>query len=107
MVIAEDTINSPDAPPCAQGHPLAIDAKLLAACIHCGLCLPACPTYLATGRETESPRGRIYLLNQWNQGELPLNDDLYEHIDTCLGCLGCQTACPSGVHYESILNQAR
>ena len=86
---------------------LAIDQSLLAACIHCGLCLPACPTYLVSGRETESPRGRIYLLSQWNTGELPFNDELVEHIDSCLGCLGCQTACPSGVQYEKIINQAR
>ncbi|HEY9759783.1 MAG TPA: (Fe-S)-binding protein [Oculatellaceae cyanobacterium] len=84
-----------------------IDPGLLSACIHCGLCLPACPTYLASGRETESPRGRIYLLSQWASGQLPFDDDLYEHIDTCLGCLGCQTACPSGVKYEQIINQAR
>jgi glycolate oxidase iron-sulfur subunit len=85
----------------------AIDPSLLSACIHCGLCLPACPTYLATGREMESPRGRIYLLNLLQKGELPPEDRLVEHIDTCLGCLGCQTACPSGVQYGKILDQAR
>lgn len=84
-----------------------IDKTLLDACIHCGLCLPACPTYLATGREVESPRGRIYLLNLLNSGEQELSPRLAEHIDSCLGCLGCQTACPSGVKYEAILNQAR
>ncbi|HEY9676493.1 MAG TPA: (Fe-S)-binding protein [Drouetiella sp.] len=84
-----------------------IDKQLLDSCIHCGLCLPACPTYLATGREMESPRGRIYLLAQWNEGKLPLEGRLAEHIDSCLGCLGCQTACPSGVKYEHILDQAR
>ncbi|MBX9770501.1 MAG: (Fe-S)-binding protein, partial [Candidatus Obscuribacterales bacterium] len=84
-----------------------IDLGLLEACIHCGLCLPACPTYQATGRETESPRGRIYLLNLWQRKELELTDRLVEHIDSCLGCMGCQTACPSGVQYEKILNQAR
>ncbi len=84
-----------------------IDPNLLAACIHCGLCLPACPTYLATGRETESPRGRIYLMNLWQKGEQPLTPRLAEHIESCLGCFGCQTACPSGVQYDSILNQAR
>ncbi|MDR3616685.1 MAG: (Fe-S)-binding protein [Candidatus Obscuribacterales bacterium] len=84
-----------------------ISADLLAACIHCGLCLPACPTYLVTGRETESPRGRIYLLSEYSQGRLDLTPRLSEHIDSCLGCLGCQTACPSGVQYEKILSQAR
>lgn len=84
-----------------------LDAKLLESCIHCGLCLPACPTYLATGRESESPRGRIYLLSLWQQGELGLEKRLVEHIDSCLACMGCQTACPSGVQYEKILDQAR
>ncbi len=85
----------------------AIDASLLASCIHCGLCLPACPTYLATGREMESPRGRIHLINQWQHGNAELTDRMAGHIESCLGCLGCQTACPSGVKYEEILNQAR
>ncbi len=84
-----------------------IDADLLSACIHCGLCLPACPTYLATGRESESPRGRIYLLSLVEKGEAQLAGEAAEHIESCLGCLGCQTACPSGVRYEEILNQAR
>ncbi len=85
----------------------AIDAGLLASCIHCGLCLPACPTYLATGREMESPRGRIHLINQWQHGKTELTDRMASHIESCLGCLGCQTACPSGVKYEEILNQTR
>lgn len=84
-----------------------VDSTLLSACIHCGMCLPACPTYLATGREMESPRGRIYLLSLLQQGELPPDDRLVQHLDTCLGCLGCQTACPSGVQYGKILDQAR
>ncbi|MBX9686306.1 MAG: (Fe-S)-binding protein, partial [Candidatus Obscuribacterales bacterium] len=84
-----------------------LDPKLLEACIQCGLCLPACPTYLATGRETESPRGRIHLLKLWQDGELDLSPRLAEHIDSCLGCMGCQTACPSGVQYEKLLNQAK
>ncbi len=87
--------------------PLKLDAKTLASCIHCGLCLPACPTYLATGREMESPRGRIYLVSQWQQGLQEPNERLSEHIDSCLGCLGCQTACPSGVQYEEIITAAR
>ena len=84
----------------------AIAKNLLDACIHCGLCLPACPTYLATVG-SESPRGRIYLLNQWQTGQQGYSSRLAEHIDSCLGCLGCQTACPSGVNYEGILGQAR
>ncbi|HEY9713912.1 MAG TPA: (Fe-S)-binding protein, partial [Chroococcales cyanobacterium] len=98
------------AAPCevpAPGVAATLDKSLLDACIHCGLCLPACPTYLATGREMESPRGRIYLLEKLKTGELELDDRLAGHIDSCLGCLGCQTACPSGVRYEDILAGAR
>lgn len=84
-----------------------LDAKLLSACIHCGLCLPACPTYLASGREMESPRGRIQLLSLLEKDELPFSARAFEHIDSCLGCLGCQTACPSGVNYGKILEQGR
>lgn len=90
----------------AGGLPL-LDKDLLSACIHCGLCLPACPTYLASGLESESPRGRIYLLNMLRQGQIESSDESMKHIDSCLGCMGCQTACPSGVKYEKILSQAR
>ena len=83
-----------------------LDPKLLEACIHCGLCLPACPTYLATGRETESPRGRIQLLRMWHDGE-EMGPRMAEHLDSCLGCMGCQTACPSGVQYEKLISAAR
>src|SRR5208283_2046152 len=71
-----------------------IAKELLESCIHCGLCLPACPTYLATGREMESPRGRIQLLSSLQKGEFIDEPRLLEHIDSCLGCFGCQTACP-------------
>jgi len=84
-----------------------ISQSLLESCIHCGLCLPACPTYLATGREMESPRGRIYLIDKWQKSGLPMDERTAEHIDSCLGCLGCQTACPSGVNYEELLNTTR
>ncbi len=84
-----------------------INEELLNACIHCGLCLPACPTYLATGRELESPRGRIYLLNLWQHDKASFSPRMAEHLDSCLGCYGCQTACPSGVKYEAIFNQAK
>lgn len=84
-----------------------LSRELLDSCIHCGLCLPACPTYLATGREMESPRGRIYLLSKWQEEGGELAPRAIEHLESCLGCLGCQTACPSGVKYEAILDQAR
>lgn len=84
-----------------------LDKPTLDACIHCGLCLPACPTYLSSGKETESPRGRIYLVDKLVKGELELTERMQGHLESCLGCLGCQTACPSGVNYEKILDSVR
>ncbi len=76
-------------------------------CIHCGLCLDQCPTYRALGTEMDSPRGRIYQVVQVDAGKLALSDSFVTHIDRCLGCLNCQTACPSGVAYGSLLERAR
>lgn len=76
-------------------------------CVHCGLCLDQCPTYRALGTEMDSPRGRIYQIVQVDAGRLALSDSFVTHIDRCLGCLNCQTACPSGVAYGSLLEQAR
>lgn len=77
-------------------------------CVHCGFCLPACPTYLATGDEADSPRGRIVLMRALERGEIPPDDPaLLEHLDACLGCRGCEPACPSGVGYGRGLEVAR
>jgi glycolate oxidase iron-sulfur subunit len=77
-------------------------------CVHCGFCLPACPTYLATGDENESPRGRIVLMRALERGDLlPTDTDLRHHLDNCLGCLGCEPVCPSGVAYGRGLSTAR
>jgi glycolate oxidase iron-sulfur subunit len=76
-------------------------------CIHCGLCLPVCPTYLATGLEMASPRGRIYMMRALSEGQAEINATIVKHLDQCLGCLACQVACPSGVPYESLLDAAR
>lgn len=77
-------------------------------CVHCGFCLPACPTYLATGDESDSPRGRILLMRALERGDLPIDDPvLSHHLDVCLGCRGCEPACPSGVRYGEGLEEAR
>ncbi len=81
--------------------------ELYSKCVHCGLCLDQCPTYRALGTEMDSPRGRIYQIVQVDAGRLALSDSFVTHIDRCLGCLNCQTACPSGVAYGSLLEQAR
>ncbi len=75
-------------------------------CVHCGFCLPACPTYSLWGEEMDSPRGRIYLVNQLLDGA-PLTQAAGEHFDRCLGCMACMTACPSGVQYDQIIAAAR
>src|SRR5487761_1304083 len=75
-------------------------------CVHCGFCLPACPTYQLWGEEMDSPRGRIHLVSQLLEGA-PLTDAAVEHFDRCLGCMACMTACPSGVQYDQIMEAAR
>ena len=79
----------------------------LATCVHCGLCLDACPTFRVTGLETESPRGRIYLMTQWKREQLPFNEEQVKHIDLCLGCRTCEAVCPSGVPYGRIIEAGR
>ena len=79
----------------------------LATCVHCGLCLDACPTFRQTGLETESPRGRIYLMTQWKRGGLEFKDEQVRHIDLCLGCRTCEAVCPSGVPYGRIIEAGR
>ncbi|RYG35366.1 (Fe-S)-binding protein [bacterium] len=81
--------------------------ELTTHCIRCGFCLEACPTFTTTGRETDSPRGRIYLVRSALEGKLDWTEDVKPHLDRCLGCLACTTACPSGVEYGDILEMAR
>jgi glycolate oxidase iron-sulfur subunit len=75
-------------------------------CVHCGFCLPVCPTYQLWAEEMDSPRGRIYLVNQILDGA-PVSDSAAEHFDRCLGCMACMTACPSGVQYDQLIEAAR
>src|ERR1700761_6207884 len=75
-------------------------------CVHCGFCLPACPTSSLWGEEMDSPRGRIYLVGELLDGA-PLTPAASEHFDRCLGCMACMTACPSGVQYDQIIEAAR
>ncbi len=79
----------------------------LSTCVHCGLCLNYCPTYRVTNLETESPRGRLYLMTQWKRGQLPFTEELARHIDLCLGCRTCEAVCPSGVPYGRIIEHGR
>ncbi|WP_225978598.1 (Fe-S)-binding protein [Gandjariella thermophila] len=76
-------------------------------CVHCGFCLPTCPTYQLWGEEMDSPRGRIYLMDLAERGEIGLDGPFTEHIDACLGCMACVTSCPSGVRYNRLLEATR
>lgn len=80
--------------------------ELIDDCVHCGFCLPSCPTYELWGEEMDSPRGRIHLMESGLDGE-PLSGSMIEHFDNCLGCMACVTACPSGVQYGSLINRTR
>src|ERR1700704_800956 len=79
------------------------EPELLDACGHCGFCLPTCPTYVLWGEEMDSPRGRIALMKQGLEEGSVLDDDTVLHVDRCLGCMACVTACPSGVQYDRLI----
>ncbi|WP_275007309.1 glycolate oxidase subunit GlcF [Promicromonospora iranensis] len=87
-----------------EHHPPA--RELVDDCVHCGFCLPACPTYSLWGEEMDSPRGRIYLMKEGLEGE-PMSPSLVQHVDACLGCMACVTACPSGVQYDKLVEATR
>ena len=85
----------------------AIDPALVADCVHCGFCLPTCPTWSLWGEEMDSPRGRIHLMAGLIDGTIPLTDTVVTHFDRCLGCDACVTSCPSGVQYGTLIEQTR
>ncbi|MEQ8756185.1 MAG: (Fe-S)-binding protein [Coleofasciculus sp. G1-WW12-02] len=80
---------------------------LIDTCVHCGFCLSTCPSYRVIGKEMDSPRGRIYLMDAINNGEAPLAEATTQHFDSCLGCLACVTTCPSGVQYDKLISATR
>jgi glycolate oxidase iron-sulfur subunit len=87
---------------------MTIDPALIDDCVHCGFCLPTCPTYGPLWQqEMDSPRGRIWLMKGLAEGTLELSDTVVEHFDRCLGCMACMTSCPSGVRYDRLIEQTR
>ncbi len=93
-----NNFNGPDSP----------DVGVIRSCVHCGFCLPTCPTYRITQRERSSPRGRIWLMKQVSTGHLELLDPIFEaEMSLCLNCRACEAVCPSGVRYGEILEASR
>lgn len=85
----------------------AIDPRLFLDCVHCGLCTASCPTYVELGDENDSPRGRIYLMRSVTEGRIDLSAEVRRHLELCLDCRGCETACPSGVQYGKLIEPFR
>src|SRR5215472_2174388 len=93
--------------PAAQRQDAGIDYELFLDCVHCGLCTSACPTYVELGDENDSPRGRIYLMRALTDGRLALTEQVRRHLDLCLDCRACESACPSGVQYGRLIEPFR
>lgn len=102
-MVNSDTKHSPRNSPVGS----QIDYRYFMNCVHCGLCTSACPTYLETGNENDSPRGRIYLMRNVVDGRMELTDSVKHHLDLCLDCRACETACPSGVQYGRLIEPFR
>jgi glycolate oxidase iron-sulfur subunit len=86
---------------------VAASEPILRKCVHCGFCTATCPTYVLLGDELDSPRGRIYLIKDMLENDRPATEAVVQHIDRCLSCLSCMTTCPSGVHYQHLVDHAR
>src|SRR6185436_11015264 len=94
--------------PAQLTHPQTAESdRILRKCVHCGFCTATCPTYLLTGDELDSPRGRIYLAKDMLEKDRPADPTTVKHLDRCLTCLSCMTTCPSGVHYMHLIDHAR
>lgn len=107
--MSETTVSQSAAPGMRQGFDArhAPDPEIIADCVHCGFCLPSCPTYALWGEEMDSPRGRIQLMKMVSNGEAGITDTVTRHWDKCLGCMACVTACPSGVRYDRLIEATR
>ena len=86
---------------------VAASEPILRKCVHCGFCTATCPTYVLLGDELDSPRGRIYLIKDMLENDQPATAGVVKHIDRCLSCLSCMTTCPSGVHFQHLIDHAR
>jgi glycolate oxidase iron-sulfur subunit len=100
------SINTPAKPPAFDNHHPP-SRELIDQCVHCGFCLPVCPTYVLWNEEMDSPRGRIYLMKLASDGKSSMNPQWVSHFDSCLGCMACMTACPSGVDYSKLIESTR
>jgi glycolate oxidase iron-sulfur subunit len=101
----DETTASP--PPSAFDTHHPPSTEIIDTCVHCGFCLPVCPTYVLWNEEMDSPRGRIYLIKMASEGAATINPQWVGHFDTCLGCMACMTACPSGVDYGKLIEATR
>jgi glycolate oxidase iron-sulfur subunit len=90
-----------------QDPGVAVSEPILRKCVHCGFCTATCPTYVLLGDELDSPRGRIYLIKEMLENARPASAEITLHLDRCLSCLACMTTCPSGVHYQHLIDHAR